>query len=80
MFALVGLGVGFQVSVKLGFGITTNSSREKFAVILEDLLKIVVLSGREMCERIGNLIGLDRSCLYAVTRNLVEKGFGRFNS
>jgi hypothetical protein len=42
--------------VKRRFGITTNLLREKFAVILKDLLKIAMLSGKEMCERMGNLI------------------------
>jgi hypothetical protein len=41
---MIGLGIGLQVNVKLAFRITTNSFREKFASILEGLLKIVGLS------------------------------------
>jgi hypothetical protein len=81
LFAMIGLGIRIQVNVKLAFGITTNSLREKFASILEDLLKAVALSWKEMHERIGNLIWVVdfKDVVYVVTRSLVKKVFGHFD-
>jgi hypothetical protein len=75
--------IWFYLDVKLPFGIATNRAGQNFAVILEDMSKLVALSWKETRERVGDLIRVVDFIdvvLVVLARSLRWERFGNLNS